>query len=412
MTKGPDRFISPDGVRTETEREADAAAREQSAWTGPDSHRRGRSSIRWKPVLWRLIYPAKGQRVYPTASGLILIALALGIGTAAYNTANNILFITLSLLLSCLILSGVLSWMNFARLSWRLRVAPALRAHQETLLMLDLRNGKTVLPSYGLSFQLRIDGDEHLAPSLALRRRLEPGGGQVALEWSWRPARRGAIHVELVSVGSLFPFGFLRKTFPGHLRHDVIVWPAPVEYRRHAVAALTQPLVGRQVSRMGQSGDLLAVRAYSPGDSHRLIHWKASARTRELLVRQFAAEAQDGFSLWVDTSAERWPRPEQFEVLVALAATLAEDLFKAGNLGFVSVDREPPRRVCRVADLEAFLDRLAVLTVRTGPLGSGPAGSRVGGGSPFRVRRNLLTFAPDGPRGVSAFIDGQRAATA
>jgi len=54
----------------------------------------------------------------PTVSGLALIGLALGIGSAAYNAANNILFITLSLILSCLILSGVMSWVNLRGVSW------------------------------------------------------------------------------------------------------------------------------------------------------------------------------------------------------------------------------------------------------------------------------------------------------
>jgi uncharacterized protein (DUF58 family) len=32
----------------------------------------------------------------------------------------------------------------------------------------------------------------------------------------------------------------------------------------------------------------------------RLIHWKASARAGQLLVRQHSAESAEGFSIWVD----------------------------------------------------------------------------------------------------------------
>lgn len=96
-------------------REMTNARREGRVWHGPDSVGLGKPRFSWKRLLWQTIYPPREQRVAPTVSGTILIGFSLGIGFAAYNTANNILFITLSLLLSCLLLSGVLSWMNLAK---------------------------------------------------------------------------------------------------------------------------------------------------------------------------------------------------------------------------------------------------------------------------------------------------------
>ena len=90
----------------------------------------------------------------PTVSGLVLIGLALAIGSAAYNAANNILFLTLSLLLSCLILSGVMSWVNLRGVSWLLQVPRPLRAGQEAPVTLELRNGRSLVPAYGLWFDL------------------------------------------------------------------------------------------------------------------------------------------------------------------------------------------------------------------------------------------------------------------
>ena len=62
------------------------------------------------------------MRIKMTLTGWCLIVVSLGLGVAAYNTASNILFLTLSLLLSSLILSGVLSLINFKKLRWELRV--------------------------------------------------------------------------------------------------------------------------------------------------------------------------------------------------------------------------------------------------------------------------------------------------
>jgi uncharacterized protein (DUF58 family) len=219
----------------------------------------------------------------------------------------------------------------------------------------------------------------------------------------FKPERRGRLRVELAAVGSLFPFGFLKKDIGTEVQAETVVWPAPVAYVRHAVGGMRRSAGGERVSRAGSGGDLLALRRYGVGDSHRLIHWKASARTGTLLVRQFAAEVAEGYSMWLRTDAGRWPRPEQFELLVRFAATLAEDLYRTGRLVAVAIDAERPAAIRRVHDLELWLDRLAVVQ---------PASGIPGAGEFMAARQNVMTFAPDGVRGVAALVGGEKAASA
>lgn len=410
------------------ERSASSVPRDGAEWSGPGA-RRKRQPFTWSGLLWSMVYPQRGHRILPTLPGVMLIGLSFGIGTAAYNSSSNILFITLSLLLSCLILSGVLSWLNLRRVRWRLRLAPPLRAGHDTLVALDLQNGKRFLPTYGLWFEFaarpvetaraRAESTVNATSAevkaalaraeaavkrgrVALRGRLD-AHGESRIEWVTKPEQRGRWRVELASVGSLFPFGFLRKDIGAELAVERVVWPAPIEYRRHAWAASRRAMGGERVARAGAGGDLLALRRYTAGDSHRLIHWKASARTRTLLVRQFAAETAEGYSLWLRTDAGVWTRPEQFELLVSFVATLAEDLFRAGRLTGVAINAEPPAPVRRVHDLELFLDKLAVVQ---------PSSETVSGAEQAQVaKRNVMTFAPEGARGVAAFVDGQVAAS-
>ena len=397
-------------------------------WSGP-GERRGPRKFTWSALLWSLIYPQRGQRILPTVPGVVLIGLSLGIGTAAYNSSSNILFITLSLLLACLILSGVLSWLNLRGVQWRLQLAPPLRAGHDAVLVLELRNRKRFVPTYGLWFELlakpvedtaglRAESTLTAASSelraafakadssetrgrLALSSRLDPGG-ETRLEWVIKPERRGRFRAELVSVGSLFPFGFLRKDIGTEVVAEAVVWPAPVEYRRHAMAVARRSLGGERVARSGTGADLLALRRYNTGDSHRLIHWKASARTGTLLVRQMAAESAEGYSIWLRTDAEIWARPEQFELLICFTATLAEDLFRAGRLLTVAIDDGLPMPARRVHDLELLLDKLAVAKplAEVAPTGEYQA-----------ARQTVLTFSPEGSRGVAAFVGGQKAAS-
>jgi uncharacterized protein (DUF58 family) len=416
-------------------------APDSNDWAGPGARARTREKFTWNSLLWSLVFPQRSHRIVPTASGVLLIGLSLGIGTAAYNSSSNILFITLSLLLACLILSGVLSWINLRGVAWRLQLAPPLRAGQPATVALDLRNGKNFLPTYGLWFELatrrvgssreqraettwtakNIDvkalwkkaDDAQARGRLALRERLD-ARGDARLEWAFTPAARGRLRVELASVGSLFPFGFLKKSIGTEVRAETVVWPAPVEYRRHTMGVAKKPTGGERVSRPGTGGDLLALRRYSEGDSHRLIHWKASARLGTLLVRQFSAESAEGFSLWLRTDAALWPREEQFELLVSFCATLAEDLFRTGRLTGVALDAEPPAPVRRLRDLENFLDQLAVVEPRAVAAEAGSDSRHpFAAATPTEVARwNVLTFAPDGARGVAAYVNGNQAASA
>lgn len=400
-------------------------------WDGPGVGKRPRVRFLWRHLVWALIYPQRDQQMVPTISGILLIALSLGIGTAAYNSSNNILFITLALMLACLILSGVLSWLNFSRLRWRIELPSAARAEQAVVVTLDLSNGKTLLPTYGLDCLVRArhgvdaeaarpettltgrgkdlkaiwkrEPDEDTA-HLRLQRRLDPRDS-IPLDWNWTPLKRGRWLLGIRHVGSFFPFGFFNKRLTSHLERDMIVWPAPREYQWIQARGLKWSGGASHLNRAGQGTDLLALRRYESGDSHRLIHWKASARTRQLLVRQFSAEAIESYTLWLQTNRRDWERAEQFEVLVSFAATLGEDLFRTGRLAAVRINDEAPRRIRERRDLDDWLDTMAVLA----PMEITATQTQ---DKALRPQRNTITFAADGQTGVVALIDGEKTATA
>jgi uncharacterized protein (DUF58 family) len=143
------------------------------------------------------------------------------------------------------------------------------------------------------------------------------------------------------------------------------------------------------------------LRRYRAGDSHRHIHWKASARLGQLLVRQNAAESTATFFLRLDATTGAWTRPEQFERACSLAATLAEDLFRDQRLAGVALNDEDDVPVRGLADLESFLDRLATIE-------PGERKGRVVGPRPAAT----ITIEPDREGGVLARLGGEIAARA
>ncbi|TVR51840.1 MAG: DUF58 domain-containing protein [Puniceicoccaceae bacterium] len=371
----------------------------EGAWVGPGAAESGSRLRRWGQFLRSMVLPPKGHRVVPTKSGLMLIVLALGIGMAAYSTSSNILFTTLALLLSTLILSGIISWFNFKGTCWRLVAQPPFRVNQEAVVALDVANRKRFLPTYSLWFDFRLrEAGQNLR--IHLSDRLD-SGQTTRLEWTFRPASRGVEQVEMYDVGSQFPFGFLKKHLGGIAAMTVRIWPERIPYTFDGSHTSVARFRGQMARRSGGAGDLISLRKYQPGDSHRQIHWKATARSRKLMIRQLAAENHGGFYIFLDPSEGIWKSGPQFETLCSLTASLAEDLFRENLLLGAAVCGEPMVAVRRLADLEAFLDRLAVLE----PM------AETGRGDPPPFR-HVITFQPSSTRGVHAYIGSQKAATA
>jgi len=150
--------------------------------------------------------------------------------------------------------------------------------------------------------------------------------------------------------------------------------------------------------RGGASNDLLALRRYQAGDSHRLIHWKASARLCRLMVRQFAAESTATYFLRIESAPELWVREEQFELMCSFAATLAEDLLPGPSGGSIGRLRHSDRHPA-VRDLESFMDQLALLEWKAedpeSRRGSPPGSGEGGAVQAAPARNNVITFAPE-----------------
>ena len=347
-------------------------------------------------LIWQMVRPPRGHRTLPTKTGLLLILITLGIGTAAFNTSHNILYIALALLLSSLLLSGVMSWLNFKGCRWRLKLEPHWRAEEPTPVEVELSNTKTWLPTYGLSFRLcsRRAGAEPVI--LPLYGRLGPHE-TTEIEWLYTPAVRGREVLAVEGVQSKFPFGFLRKSIENSYERQVLVWPPRVSYTFDRKASRESPRSGIRRNRPGSGTELLNLRDYRPGDPMRLVHWKASARRQKLQVRELAEEGEANFCLLIATRTTLWPDDLQFERLCAFAGTLAEDLFMEGRLGAIVVNGRPPLPIRRLADLHGFLSELALLErVERAPTGVAP--------------RPLvpLNFKPGNGVTVTCWIDGER----
>lgn len=371
-------------------------------WTDPDFFTEGRQrERRLVPLFLRQILPQQLQKTKLTLTGWMLVIVALGIGSAAYNTSSNILFMTLSLLLSSLVLSGILSLINFQKLSWVLKTPEHLQVGEVGMAEVALQNGKRIFPSMSIVFQ--VGSSVELAGRRLYLKHAVSAGESASLEWTFVPERRGRFVVHLHGVESKFPFGFLLKGMGDTVEESVLVWPARAEYSFSPNADGRRFQTGVSRRKAGAGSDLLNLRNYERGDTPRLIHWKATARMNKLMVRQLAQEGESGFQLWLDIYSSEWTAA-QFETLCSVACALAEDLLHAGRLEWVRVGYQESIAVRGLREMHEFFDELAKLEYPLPPTEVPPV---------LEVqRRNLITFKPCGESGVSIYVDGTQAGQA
>lgn len=142
---------------------------------------------------------------------------------------------------------------------------------------------------------------------------------------------RGRIPVGPLALHRVDPFGLARNRLAAG--EVATLWVHP---RRHPARALIGGYPRHHHDgattddSLRGSLDLRDVREYQPGDEVRHLHWKATARTGRMMVRDYADPQQPRFTLLLDTRSATFP-PEVFEEAVDVAASLLHASAMAGH---------------------------------------------------------------------------------
>jgi uncharacterized protein (DUF58 family) len=153
---------------------------------------------------------------------------------------------------------------------------------------------------------------------------------------------RGRFLIKDFELSTRFPFGFFRhrRRLPAR-EAELFIFPA-LQPLDHELENLPLDIGKLVANKRGLGQDLLSLRGYQPNDDLRRIDWKATARTRQLTVREFSAEDDNRVTVFLDTrvasgvvqqlslrqkiEAEQNGRApvtsEKFEAAVSIAASL------------------------------------------------------------------------------------------
>ena len=266
---------------------------------------------------------APRRTIWPTRDGWWCVGVALGLGLAAVNTGNNLVYLLCSMLLALILVSGMLSEQSMRGLRLTLVPPEEVYAGRPALFGTIVANRKRRLPSYSITLETPGSGAGrrllHL-PHLA-------AGDERVLTWQATLPVRGRHRVTGPRVTTRFPFGLFVKSEPAAPGAEVLVYPAvepvaPERLRRYGGVGSTA------VRRRGRGDDLYNLRQYRPGDDPRLIHWRSSAKTQSLTVRELEEDAARDVRLVLTGDGRR--DPARLEPALSEAASLAVHLLRAG----------------------------------------------------------------------------------
>lgn len=155
--------------------------------------------------------------------------------------------------------------------------------------------------------------------------------------------RRAVITVGPVRSVRADPFHLLRRQMLWTEPEDLYVHPRTTSLDGPA-AGFLRDLEGLTTRDLSTSDIAFhALRDYVPGDDRRHIHWKTTARTGKLMVRQFEETRRSHMAVALSVNTDEYNSEEDFELAISAAASLGRQAIKENRELSVLTQRGPIR---------------------------------------------------------------------
>lgn len=147
----------------------------------------------------------------------------------------------------------------------------------------------------------------------------------------------GQVHEDLFTIPTarraVIVVGPVRsvRADPLHLLRRQVLWTEPEDLYVHpktvalggSAAGFIRDLEGMPTTDLASADvSFHALRDYVPGDDRRHIHWKTTARTNKLMVRQFEETRRAHLAISLSTNADEYASEQEFELAISAAASI------------------------------------------------------------------------------------------
>ncbi|HCE46225.1 MAG TPA: hypothetical protein DET40_21990 [Lentisphaeria bacterium] len=261
----------------------------------------------------------------PTARGWAMIFLcfaSLGVSLSNINLAAGI---TAAGFFAVLGASFIMSLLSIRKIDvWRSPGSDCC-AGEKIILPITVRNrGRITRQSFVIREKLPFS-DSPLG-SVAVEP-LKPGETRL-INREFNAVTRGNYSLERIYLIGGDPAGLFRRVRKFKFHEEITVYPEifPVSwmpiFKKNKIQASTS---GKPIGVSGLGEEFFGVREYRTSDSMRFIHWKATAKQKKLMVREFESHSSVTLCILLDTERRRTglnPIVNNFEHLVKTAATI------------------------------------------------------------------------------------------
>lgn len=294
-----------------------------------------------------------------TREGLAYLGVALIIGIAALNTANNLLFIILAAMLAAIVVSGFASAAVLRNLELEVAMPENAFAGRALIARIRLLNPRRWMPAFSVTvsgptdkqkakkrwkwtrsefvfpkdrkwirvrdYTLRRQADSAEAPDIfrePVYFTFVPAHTSAEAQVQLQFPRRGLYAQKTFGVSTRFPFSFLVKSRRVNLERELIVYPALLE--AGDFLDVLPMITGEFVSYVqGRGAELYRIREHAPEDPARFVDWKATAKTGTLKIREFTREDERRLRLVFDNPAPGAVTDAAYEHAVSMATSLS-----------------------------------------------------------------------------------------
>jgi uncharacterized protein (DUF58 family) len=329
-------------------------------------------TITVRPRWWRR-WPIGNppRRLKFTREGKFFVGITLGVGFAAINTGNNLLYLLLGMLLALIVVSGLMSELSLRDLTVVRRLPLRAQVGRAHLVEIEVFNHKGSVPSYAIEVEDLRAGQP--ADKRCFFLKISPKSAQVAA-YRRTPAKRGRDRHVGFRIATRFPFGLFEKSREVPAEGELVIYPA-VDAVELPAAPPGRTAGGDGIIGRGHGEEFLGLKAMRPGEDPRDIYWRKSASLGQLVMRERAREARPDIVIPLDVqrppgAGEDWDHT--FERRIRDVASRAVAHVKRGDTVAVRTSGGGAARADRSAGADPLLRYLALVDAVAPPIPLGP----------------------------------------
>lgn len=282
---------------------------------------------------------AMGRRRHRTGirlsrGSVLFIAAVLLIGGVAIDSDANLLVLVFGFCVAAILLSLATGW-RVVRSLQVVRLLPGVCAAGQPL---EVRYQVSNPRRFGCARDLVIS--DPLPPGSPASRiqgfvpLLRPGE-TITLSVPVSFPKRGRVQLTSLRLATSFPFGLFTKQVRVPSPGELVVFPAlgRLLFDVTAASRRSDPTAGGSApSRVAGDEEYYGVREYRVGDNPRRIHWRSTARTGQLMIREMTRIRDRQLWCVVDTRVPPHDPElaERLELAMSCAATVICDALERG----------------------------------------------------------------------------------